>query len=148
MLVNPYPIPLVVTITNGTNTTDIMIPAKGRTSISVGYRLSKKDKQKYPKLIDTDEGKTIAPVAKKIEQPVQENKPTPNQEIPVEKPVVVKEVVEESTIQDAPEVVETSVEESATETSPETTDTPAAENSVSGSSGKDSTLKLSTRKNR
>lgn len=63
MLVNPYDIPLVVTITNGASNTDILIPAKGRTKISVGYRLSRKDKTKFPRLVDTEEGKAPKPVS-------------------------------------------------------------------------------------
>ena len=75
MLLNPYDIPLVVAITNGVSTHDILIPAKGRTGIAVGFNLSRGDKAKYPKLVDTEDKPAVAApvvqVAEKLPEPPQ-----------------------------------------------------------------------------
>lgn len=124
MLVNPYDIPLVVTITNGSKNDQILVPEKGRTNITVGFRLSEKDKRKYPKLVDTEA-----------------NKPKPVQTVSVSEPVKNSEPVE-TVVAEKEEAPES---ENAVEAQDETKDSGVAEDDKSTATGKE-TLRLSTRK--
>lgn len=53
MLINPYKIPLVVKITNGKETHEILLPEKKKVEIMSGYRLHPQSKHDHPDLVDT-----------------------------------------------------------------------------------------------
>lgn len=52
MIVNPSNIPLVVKITDGKETHEVMIPARKKVNVSDGYYLHAESKNMFPQLVD------------------------------------------------------------------------------------------------